>query len=523
MPETIVLAHVHGAREWVMGDKMGDVIVLDTNAVHDLDPHGSQADLIRMLRKAGLKITVPWVTLEELTAHKLYDYQRAFGLMLNRHEELERLEPNLSGPAPVFQGEKFAAYWRNQYMDVFAIIPTKPSALQAAVLREAACMKPAKVEKNAKSGGRDVALWFSILDYMDANPDEKVYLVTNNTKDFGEPGTWHFPLNIDLAGKSDRIEQFLDFQDALREFTKEEEVPGDAAETLTRRLQSPESIEIVTHEAWKSLAPKRARRLPRNVPSGVRLKVGFESMGPVECRRIGTSLWYWAKATWQVYMCNGGVDVFTAAWDTSILFSENPETPISVLRNGRLTQIPRGELGETLAGSLAEGLMAYGQEVETDRHSAQLRWVSEDFTALDRQRRQFAARRHTEPALYERQVIQALREFSDDVERVSGPGDFGVDAMVGTPEGSVIAVSIKAGSGIFGLNRLIQALSIPAELGDAVLIVTSRSISRNVDHEIDDMLANDPRPVEIVCWADESDTITLMEKVMVLRRRISES
>lgn len=310
------------------------MIILDTNAVHDLDPHGSRADLIRMLGKAGLKVGVPWVVLEELTAHKLHEYQREFELMLRHYRKVIDLEPSLLGPEPKFRGDEYAAYWREQYRGIFEVIPTGVDALQAAILREAACMKPAKVDKTKKSGGRDVAVWFSVLNYLDVNQGEEVQFVTNNTTDFGQPDEWPFPLDIDLIGKVHRIKQVAEFEEILREFTEEATVQVDAEGVLLQKLNLPETRDIIVREAWDRLTDGHERRNFRRLPHDVLLRVSVDSLGPVECRRIGESVWSWSQVKWQVYMLKrGGADPLIMTWDTSILLPEEGSS-VSLLRSG---------------------------------------------------------------------------------------------------------------------------------------------------------------------------------------------
>ncbi|MFF4847019.1 PIN domain-containing protein [Streptomyces sp. NPDC001194] len=494
---------------------MDNVIILDTNAVHDLDPHGSQADLIRMLRKTGLEITVPWVVLEELTAHKLYEYQRAFGLMLKRHEELANLEPNLSGPIPEFKEEVFADHWRDQYSDVFGAIPTNESALRAAVLREAACMRPAKMEKNNKSGGRDVAVWFSILDYMEQNPKTQISFVTNNTSDFGEPETWPFPLNVDLGAKSSRIKQFPSLQEVLRDLTEEVTPAEGITDSLKSRLEGNTSLEIVAREAWRRLAPLRGMRPTKKIPEDVRLGARLKSMGTVECRSIADSLWHWVRVEWEIYLYSHRIDPpFTATWDTSILFPSDPHKEISVLRTGRFTAVGLDELDTGLTRRLIEDSLSLLSEPVNE--IVPLENLAEED---QRARWHLVSRRSINPHIYERKVVQALREFTPRVQHVDGPGDFGVDALIDAPEGSV-AVHIKAGARSFTGEDLERAAFTPREAANGVLIVTSREWSRRIEVLLDELETETMRPIELVHWTDAMDSAILRQALTSLRRRM---
>ncbi|MFJ9943550.1 PIN domain-containing protein [Streptomyces erythrochromogenes] len=494
---------------------MNDVIILDTNAVNDLDPHGSQADLIRMLRKTGMDIRAPWVVLEELTAHKLYEYQRAFGLMLKRHEELANLEPNLSGPVPEFKEKDFADHWRDQYADVFSTIPTSESALKAAVLREAACMRPAKMEKTNKSGGRDVAVWFSILEYMKQHPKARISFITNNTSDFGEPEAWPFPLNVDLGEQSGRIRQFPSLQEVLREFTQEETLSEGIADALKHRLENDTSLATVTRAAWRRLAPMQGMRPTKEVPQDVRLGCRVRSMGTVECRSIADSLWHWVRVEWEIYLYSRRIDPpFTATWDTSVLFPADQHKEISVLRTGRFTAIGLDELDPGLTRHLIEDSIELLSDPVNEIVPLENR-AEEDQKA----RWHFVARRSANPHLYEREVVHALRECAPRVRHTDGPGDFGADATIDAPEG-VIAVCIKTGTRNFAVEDLVHAAFIPRERGNAVLIVTTREWSRKIEARMDELETETSRPIEIVYWRDDMGSEPLREAITSLRRRM---
>ncbi|WP_327230545.1 PIN domain-containing protein [Streptomyces murinus] len=491
------------------------MIILDTNAVHDLDPHGSRADLIRMLGKAGLKVGIPWVVLEELTAHKLHEYQREFELMLRHYRKVIDLEPSLLGPEPKFRGDEYAAYWREQYRGIFEVIPTGVDALQAAILREAACMKPAKVDKTKKSGGRDVAVWFSVLNYLDVNQGEEVQFVTNNTTDFGQPDEWPFPLDIDLIGKAHRIKQVAEFEEILREFTEEATVQEDAEGVLLQKLNLPETRDMIVREAWDRLTDGHERRNFRRLPHDVLLRVSVDSLGPVECRRIGESVWSWSQVKWQVYMLKrGGADPLIMTWDTSILLPEEGSS-VSLLRSGSFSPLSFEDLNEELKGEVEEEMSAHRDALILDEYRQVLR---RDVTAGDDISRNLGVEPYTMQTrahLYERDVLRGLREIMESVEYTDGPGDMGRDAVIATPEG-VIAVCVKWGMKL-GLSDLVRASHIPSEMGDAVLIITNGPISRNVDRHVSEFVEMNNRPLEIVRWSGPADNGNLARKIEILR------
>ncbi|MFF6886326.1 PIN domain-containing protein [Streptomyces sp. NPDC012421] len=489
------------------------MIILDTNAVNGLDPHGSRADLIRMLRKADLSISVPWVVREELTAHKLHEYQRSFDKMRRGHRELTSLEPNLAGRPPKFEGEKFAKFWREQYSQVFDTIPTDHSALQASVLREAACLKPAKADASNKAGGRDVAVWFSILDYMDKNPGEHVYFVTNNTKDFGTPEEWPFPLDLDLEGKSDRITQLLNFEEVLKEFTSEEEASEEVNASLLKRLSDVQANSIMAREAWEELWGQH--RLNRKTRPDSTLKVELDAIAPAQCRRIGESVWYWTKATWHVYMhVRGASQPMIAAWDTSILFPGDPEAPISLLRSGIFTRLSVADLSEEMQRNLAEDINALESDIRDTLESPQ------DSTSLI-SRNNLPAIHNPHPQAaknalqYARSVARAFTNIGYEVVHADSPMDHGFDLKVNTPDG-IIAVVLKYGRTARWSEAMRLAAEVPQEAGDAILIVADWQVPRDTKRYLRMVERGDTRPISTMTWTGPWDTPELESRVHML-------
>ncbi|MGW1928632.1 PIN domain-containing protein [Streptomyces sp. NPDC001919] len=495
------------------------MLIFDTNAVNEMDPHGAKADLLRLLGKAGIDVAVPWVVLEELTAHKLYDYQRSFDMMRRRHQELAELTPNLAGAEPKFQGAEFAEYWRRQYRDIFTIIPTSHGALQQAVLREAACMKPAKVDKTKKSGGRDVAVWFSILEYLDQNPQKVVHFVSANTSDFGEPDQWPFPLDIDLEGKGGRISHLLNFESALEKFAQPAEAPEGIQDALTQRLSVDKAKKELGHELWV----RHLRRLfgwkGKSKPTSLHAGISFSSMEPAECRKIGNSVYFWAKVSWQVFaLPPGAISPVIASWDTSVLFPEDEQGGISLLRSGSLAPISASELSEEIGAQLSEALQderdALAEDDLQDSNAAHAATAFLDDSATSTWSPVLKGSRvrsdlRESAFLYERRVIESLQR---NFEKVRLPSmDLGFAAVILTREG-VIGVAIQYGPRTSGL---LAPGSLPRSLGsglDAMLVVSNRPAFATVDHVF---------PVETVQWNGASDNEELVRRVKRIRHALS--
>ncbi|MFE3122072.1 PIN domain-containing protein [Streptomyces hydrogenans] len=497
------------------------MIIFDTNAIKDLDPHGSKADLIRLLRKADVKVAAPWVVLEELSAHKLYQYQRHFDLMRRQHQALAALEPNLAGPEPKFEGDRFAQHWRKQYSEIFTVLPTSSRALKAAVLREAACMKPAKVDTTKKSGGRDVAIWFSILEYLDENPHEEIFFVTSNTADFGEPDEWPFPLDIDLKDKAHRLTQLLDFEEALKRFTEEADTPDGIEKELKTRLSASESMKIVTAEARRKYGVSRKSG---DAATGVR--VALDSLNVGGARRVGDSLWYWARATWQTYLLSHRVNPpLVASWDTSILFPESREQPVSILRSGRLTPLSASDLNTKMQESLAvdqvvleEEELIRGSQLHEEESVEDIQDQISTSQRILRKHRQ-SHRTDGSALQYTYLVLDLLRNLTGRrVVPVDGPLSLSLDAILETPEGN-IGVAVKAGSGQLSFRDIEDAKLAPSALVESLLVVTSRNFTSASREAVYLAQQGNGRPLEVVRWVGTEDDL-VEEKIHRLRQRM---
>ncbi|MCR8941525.1 PIN domain-containing protein [Streptomyces sp. OUCMDZ-4982] len=516
------------------------MLIFDTNAVHGLDPHGAKADLLRLLSQVGLKVSAPWVVLEELTAHKLYDYQRAFDLMRRQHIELSNLEPNLAGPVPKFNGDRFASYWRSQYSEIFTTIPTSESALKQSVLREAASMKPAKADKSKKSGSRDVAIWFSILEYMEQNPKEDVFFVSNNTADFGGPEDWPFPLDIDLGDKVSRITHLVSFDEVIDKFTTSSEAPAGVAEALTRRLSDKASTSGMMHELWIRHLRRMFRSNSKRLPSS-RYHIALEPKltGAIECKSIGSSTWYWSKVAWCLYALEAGTsEPLIASWDTSILFPHEEEGRISLLRSGRLAEIGSDDLSQYMQSALADSISYESVRMnevgdQVDGHEFQESLDLESTLPVDppvsvKSVRRWSLRASESAFQYERAVLDAIRRTVGEPEYARN-ADAGVDAFLATPEG-VIGIEIKHGSTLGRLRPSNSVRTYPharpygARGVDAVLTVTSQpinalSVQRTLGYT-SSIGRIDPALEETVSWAGREDDTAITRAVHGLRHAL---
>ncbi|MER5474307.1 PIN domain-containing protein [Streptomyces sp. NPDC002685] len=89
--------------------------------------------------------------------------------------------------------------WKRRWASVVETIPTSETALQQAFIREANGLPPCKAQKDTKVGGRDAAIWLSAVEYARTHPDENVYFVSNNTRDFSDGTAYASPMSEDAT------------------------------------------------------------------------------------------------------------------------------------------------------------------------------------------------------------------------------------------------------------------------------------------------------------------------------------
>ncbi|MFJ9909895.1 PIN domain-containing protein [Streptomyces sp. NPDC101152] len=148
--------------------------------------------------------------------------------------------------------ERFLDYWRHAYGEIFEVIETSDAAIRRAYQREAMALPPAKRNKDRSEGGRDAAIWFSILDFLEQNPDQHVYFVTDNTSDFGDGTTYPYPMNEDIRGLENRLTRLDNFAQVVSKFTQE--VSGKDAETAAAKLLASPSVRNGVAEAASGLS-----------------------------------------------------------------------------------------------------------------------------------------------------------------------------------------------------------------------------------------------------------------------------
>jgi hypothetical protein len=313
------------------------MIVFDTNAVNLLSPESPTADIIRKLRRSGHhRVAVPWMVLEELAAHQAELYPDKYRAVVNTLARLREVLPwDLKSSLEPLDVERLLNHWRGVYGEIFEVIETSGEAARRALAREAMHLPPAKRAKDHSEGARDVAIWFSVLDLLKSSPSEHVYLVTNNSNDFGDGTTFPYPMDEDLRGMEGRLTLLRDFNQVVSQFT--ETVPGDAAVAAAEQLLSSDAVRehIAKHASEVLNSPIGYEGLDKT-DTVVRWTewifspdVELLEVGDVTGHRIEGEVWYTAEARWLLHghavtvaeEAEEDGDSVACAWKTKILFS----------------------------------------------------------------------------------------------------------------------------------------------------------------------------------------------------------
>jgi hypothetical protein len=366
------------------------VIVFDTNAIRLLDPEGEKASLLRVIKKAGIQdVAVPWMVLEELVAQRAVLYRQAWSNAIDALAKLSTLQPwPLNVEVGAEASDDVREYWRQQYRELFEVLPTSEQALRAAVIREANRLPPAK-DNDKKEGARDVAIWLSVVDYLNANPDEEVYFVTNNTKDFGDGSLWPHPMDQDLDEMDDRLIMVKTFEEVISRFTDSVETPDKSA--ITDLLNAPRNLHTIAKSALNRLRTEpddrygsgvlASRMSPFDKRLGALSTVAFFSTTPltsllsvadVSGHRIGDEHWYTAEVDW---LCVGpayvlpaypqtGIELVACQWRTRVLLSGSASDRITLLSSVSTSPLEDATAQEEIRVAMRRLWSPWGDEVD---------------------------------------------------------------------------------------------------------------------------------------------------------------
>lgn len=357
------------------------MIILDTNILEKAKLGTTSTDLLKVIGTSGVDVVaVPSVVMEELISHRIVPERRKYEKAAQALASIAESTPWPYSPKPpVFDAQRFSDYWYGRYTEIVTVINTSGAALQEAVRRETHVLPPCKEveaggKKLEKVGGRDAAIWLTAVEYAREHPDEKVYFVSENTKDFTDGTSYKHPMDEDVKGLDGRFIHLTTLTDVVNEFAAPEDLDAAVAEAA---LHAPEAVEAVAREAFKKYGLRQGRETPsftvavsRDIAphpdtpgadevQAIRVKwwiakpsVKYLSVRDIKAHRIGDHVWCVATVQWLLagYVFNPHSDSYVvpggAVWETRVLFSTTqPETPLTVLRAPQ----PRAATGEEFA------------------------------------------------------------------------------------------------------------------------------------------------------------------------------
>ncbi|WP_327161939.1 PIN domain-containing protein [Streptomyces zaomyceticus] len=311
------------------------MIILDSCVIRGLRLDGSDVEVLRAITATKTEsVGAPWMAVEELAAQKALEYLEAHKAAASALRKLQnkshKAEPALGEPVPEGVRER----WRMRYANFLEVLPTSDNALREGVYREANILPPATTkgegDKRVKVGARDVAIWLTAVEYARDHPDETVYFVSNNHRDFtkGDAG-YPWPMNTDIADLGDRFVHLTNLAELLETVAPKVEVDVADVRGLLE-LQSKHIAERAT-TTWGSLETRSHFEVTTQsgehksaqgwlFPTDV--AVQLLDVRDVEAYRLGDDGWYVATARWQFVgptVFPGALAMVACTWETRIL------------------------------------------------------------------------------------------------------------------------------------------------------------------------------------------------------------
>ncbi|MFK0202085.1 PIN domain-containing protein [Streptomyces lavendulae] len=208
------------------------MIILDTCTIREMKPRSGPMDLLRTIRASGIeRVAAPWVAIEELAAQKAITYLSAWEGAVGALEALAKASPWDVPAVGAADPEGVREHWRKVYGDLLEVLPASQAVMQQALIREANALPPCKHKvdgkgiKKEKIGGRDAAIWLTAIEYAREHPDETVYFVSGNHRDFGDGESgYEYPMDQDLDGIEEHFVHLTKVDDLVARFAQPVEV-----------------------------------------------------------------------------------------------------------------------------------------------------------------------------------------------------------------------------------------------------------------------------------------------------------
>ncbi|GGZ18101.1 hypothetical protein GCM10010327_56420 [Streptomyces nitrosporeus] len=285
------------------------------------------------------------MVLEELAAHQATFYPDKYMAVRNTLARLQEVLPwAVESSLEPLDLERLLDYWRGRYSEIFEVIETSENIARRALAREAMRLPPAKRDKARAEGARDVAIWFSVLEFLKENPDEHVYFVTDNSTDFGDGTAYRYPMDEDVRGVEDRLSLLKDFDQVVSRFSTK--VSGKDAEAAADKLLR--SLSVRGRVAQTALEVISSPTGFVGLGAGdmtvewnewlSQPEVDLLGVNDVTGHEIEGDVWYTANATWLLHgIANdsgAGAQYVSCVWQMKVLLSarDGEETPTVLTR-----------------------------------------------------------------------------------------------------------------------------------------------------------------------------------------------
>lgn len=320
------------------------MIILDTCVIRSMSLDGSEAEVLRAIARTKTeRVGAPWMAVEELAAQKALEYvdahEQAAAALARLDRKSHQMEPKLAAADP----EGVRKLWRTKYSEVLEVLPTSETALREGMFREANVLPPAgrkgEGAKAPKVGGRDVAIWLTAIEYARDNPDETVYFVSSNHKDFTKGGGASYPppMDRDVEDLGERFKHLTNLGEVLALVAPQIDVEESEVRPLLAERDADFIQEMIAH-LWGA-APSRGTFQVMTkagiveesagwIPQGIVPDVKLQSLNDLKAYRLGSDSYFVVTARWQVTgVAIVGSRLVRAAcyWDTRLLASLTPE------------------------------------------------------------------------------------------------------------------------------------------------------------------------------------------------------
>jgi predicted nucleic acid-binding protein len=378
------------------------LIILDTNILTKSDIDSATTDLVKIIRASGVeRVAVPWVVLEELTSHRAVPYREKYEAAEAALSSLKEQTPwQMRVTLPQMDLQRFQEEWRRRWLDVVDVVPTSEAALKQALIREANLLPPCKqVTVSAggdteKIGGRDAAIWLTAIEYARDHPDEKVYFVSKNTKDFGDGTAYPYPMDEDVDSLGDRFVLLTSWYEVVEKFAQRaDDLDEDTARSI---LSGSESINAIEAEASRlmSLSPGLVGpdfeatmgifaegdgallgAEPVRVLGWAALPyIDFDQATDLTAYHIGEHVWCTATVRWvlsgpALVRDSLRIQGVACVWETRVLVSTtNADVRLTVLRGQGTRVLSAGQLS-----ALSPDVAGYTSLISRERRWMELR------------------------------------------------------------------------------------------------------------------------------------------------------